>query len=96
MDTAFSRATGIAPGTASLVGSLQYISDTRPRPHRATSSRIREARWCPRHTLITQDHHDASEAVTAFQLSSMEWRAAFERTYPSSQAIVESGGGCSF
>lgn len=70
MDTAFSRATGMAPGTASLVGSLQYISDTRPRLYRATSFRIREARWWPRHTLITQDHRDASEAVTAFQLSS--------------------------
>ena len=48
--------------------------DTRPRPYRAASSRISEARWWPRHTLITQDHHDAREAVTAFQLSSMEWR----------------------
>lgn len=75
MDTAFPGLRALAPGTASLVGSLQYISDTRPRRHSATSSRIKEARWWPRHTLITRDHHDASEAVTAFQLSSMEWRA---------------------
>jgi hypothetical protein len=74
MDTAFPGLRALAPGTASLVGSLQYISDTRPRPDRATSSRIREARWWLRHTLITQDHHGASEAVTSFQLSSMEWR----------------------
>jgi hypothetical protein len=78
MDTAFSRATGIGSRN-SFPCSLQYISDTRPRLHRATSSRIREAQWWPRHTLITQDHHDASEAVTAFQLSSIEWRAAFDR-----------------
>jgi hypothetical protein len=95
MDTAFSRATGIGSRNSFPCWFMQYISDTHPRRHSATSSRIREARWWPRHTLITRDHHDASEAVTAFQLSSMEWRAAFERIYPSSQAIAESGGGCS-
>jgi hypothetical protein len=96
MDTAFPGLRALLPEQLPLLVHCSTSVTPDPRPHRATSSRIREARWWPRHTLITQDHHDASEAVTAFQLSSMEWRAAFERTDPSSQAIAESGGGCSF